>query len=104
MGYQFTTGLTPGETRLTRGSPRITTYDGNGTAPYGDAETSPQSVQDGECATLSRALPPPRINTITSRSPRGTRALARHATRRRIPAGRDTAGDTLRIRFLAALA
>lgn len=26
-------------------------------------------------ARLSRALPPPRINTITSRSPRGTRAL-----------------------------
>lgn len=96
MGYQFTTGSTPGETRLTRGSPRITPTitggKGGATAPTRTQKLPfPQFVQDGECATLPRALPPPRINTITSRSPRGTRSH-RRATRRRIPAGREHDG------------
>jgi len=91
MGCQFTTGLTPGETRLTRGSPRITTLRRRCHRACRTQKLLFNNPSKMANARLSRALPPPRINTITSRSPRGTRALTRRATRRRIPAGRDVA-------------
>lgn len=53
MGYQFTIGLTPSKTRLTHGSTRIITSDRIAPRLQETQETSsPQFVQDGECATL----------------------------------------------------
>ena len=85
MGCQFTTGLTPGETRLTRGSPRITHHlttrrhrGLTGTQKYLFSINSSKMAN----ARLSRALPPPWINTITSRSRQGERAFSqtRHSS------------------------
>lgn len=84
MGCQFTTGLTPGETRLMRGSPRITHHltttapRPTGTQKYLFSTNSSKMAN----ARLSRALPPPRINTITSRSRQGERAFSqtRHSS------------------------